>query len=129
MGLHGSSSDSFLTYVNNNFTGILFENTVDASALTFMHVDIYVQDAGTSVGLQIRDIGPNQMIETDVNTGNPIADDKDFRFTASGLTVGEWSSFEIPLGGDLATQKNNLGAIILVGGPNFILDNIYFYTP
>ena len=125
----GSSSDSFLTYVNNNFTGILFENTVDASALTFMHVDIYVQDAGTSVGLQIRDIGPNQMIETDVNTGNPIADDKDFRFTASGLTVGEWTSFEIPLGGDLATQKNNLGAIILVGGPNFILDNIYFYTP
>ena len=94
-----------------------------------MHVDIYVKDAGTSVGIQIRDIGANQEIETDVNTGNPIADDKDFRFNASGLTVGEWTSFEIPLGGDLETQKNNLGALILVGGPNFILDNIYFYTP
>ena len=127
--ISGSSADQVLTYANNNFTGILFENTVDASALTFMHVDVFVQDPGVTVGIQIRDVGANQEIETDVNNGNPIADDKDFRFTASGLTVGEWTSFEIPLGGDLATQKNNLGALILVGGPNFILDNIYFYTP
>ncbi len=126
--ISGSSADSFLTYTNNNFTGILFDNTVDASALTFLHVDVYVQEAGVNIGIQIRDIGANQMIETDTNTGFPIADDKDFRFDLTGLTVGEWTSFEIPLGGDLVTQKNNLGALILVGGPNFILDNIYFYT-
>lgn len=124
-----SNGDEFLTYTNNNFTGIMFdESPLDGSAMSFLHVDIYVQDPGTNVEIQIRDIGANQMIETDVNTGFPIGDDKDLRFTATGLTVGEWTSFEIPLSGDLATQRNNLGALILVGGPNFILDNIYFYT-
>lgn len=122
-----ANGDSFLTYANNNFTGIIFETTVDASELTFLHVDVYVQEAGAEIGIQIRDLGANQIIETDPNTGNPIADDKDFRFTLTDLAVGQWTSFEIPLNGDIATQKNNLGALILTGGPNFILDNIYFY--
>ena len=122
-----ANGDSFLTYTNNNFTGIIFESTVDASELTFLHVDVYVQEPGVEVGIQIRDVGSNQLIETDPNTGNPIEDDKDFRFTMTDLTVGQWKSFEIPLDGDIATQKNNIGALILTGGPNFILDNIYFY--
>lgn len=122
------NGDSIASYMNNNFTGIIFNDTVDASGLTFLHVDIYVQQAGTQVGLQIRDIGANQMIETDVNTGLPIGDDKDLRFDMTGLAVGQWTSFDIPLDGDIASQKNHLGALILVGGPNFILDNIYFYT-
>lgn len=114
-------------YANNNFTGIIFDNTVDASALTHLHVDIYTQSSNTTVGIQIRDIGPNREIETNIFNGNPDGDDKDFRFTATGLTVGGWTSFDIPLSGDLASQKNNLGALILTDGPNFILDNIYFY--
>lgn len=122
------NGDAIASYTNNNFTGIIFNNTVDASGLTFLHIDVYVQQSGTEVGLQIRDIGANQTIETDVNTGFPIGDDKDLRVDLTGLTVGQWTSFDIPLNGDIATQKNNLGALILVGGPNFILDNIYFYT-
>ncbi len=126
--LTSNNGDEILSYTNNNFTGIIFDNTVDASGLTFLHVDVFVQDAGTQVGLQIRDIGANQMIETDVNNGFPIGDDVDFRIDLTGLTVGQWTSIDIPLGGDLTTQRNNLGALILVGGPNFILDNIYFFT-
>lgn len=122
-----ADGDTFLIYANNNFTGIIFNNPVDASDLTFLHVDVYVQEANIEVGIQIRDIGANQMIETDPNNGNPIADDKDFRFTMTNLTVGEWTSFDIPLSGEIAAQKNNLGALILTGGPNFIIDNIYFY--
>jgi hypothetical protein len=122
-----SNGNSVLIYANNNYTGILFDSTVDASTLTHLHIDIYTQNAGTNVGIQIRDIGANGIIETDVNTGNPIGDDKDYRFTATGITVGQWTSFEIPLGGDLTSQKNNLGALIITGGPDFILDNIYFY--
>ena len=114
-------------YTNNNYTGILFNSTIDASTLTYLHVDIYTQQVGTEVGIQIRDIGANGVIDTDVNTGNPIGDDKDYRFNATGLTVGGWTSFDIPLGGNITLQKNNLGALILVGGPDFILDNIYFY--
>lgn len=123
-----NSGDFVLAYTNNNFTGLLFENTVDASGLTFLHVDVYVQEAGTEVEIQIRDAGANQEIETDVNNGLPIGDDQDRRFSLTNLTVGQWTSFEIPLDGDIATQKNNLGGLILVGGPNFIFDNIYFYT-
>ncbi|HSM62488.1 MAG TPA: hypothetical protein VK833_00990, partial [Gillisia sp.] len=122
----GSDGKSVLLYTNNNFTGIIFDNTVDASTLTHLHIDIYTQQAGTEVGIQIRDIGANGEIESDGN-GNPIGDDKDFRFKATGLALGEWTSFGIPLGGDLTSQKNNLGALILVDGPDFILDNIYFY--
>ncbi len=114
-------------YTNNNFTGILFDNTVDASTLGFLHIDAYVQTAGTSIGIQIRDVGANQTIETDIFTGNPIGDDRDYRATLNGFQVGVWKSFDIPLAGNLASQKNNLGALIITGGPNFILDNIYFY--
>lgn len=122
-----TNSGEVVQYTNNNFTGIMFDNTVDASTMGFLHVDVYVQSPGVSVGLQIRDVGANQTIETDIFTGNPQGDDKDYRTTLSGIQVGVWKSFDIPLGGNITNQKNNLGALILTGGPNFILDNIYFY--
>ncbi|TWO34032.1 glycosyl hydrolase family 16 [Seonamhaeicola sediminis] len=123
----GAPGELVQIYTNNNFTGIIFDNTVDASTLTHLHVDLYTNEPGTNVNIQIRDIGVNGEIETNIFTGFPDGDDKDKRFTAAGLTVGAWTSVDIPLDGDLATQKNNLGAIILAGGPDFILDNIYFY--
>nr|WP_299070183.1 glycosyl hydrolase family 16 [uncultured Allomuricauda sp.] len=126
--LTNNNGDNVLAYTNNNFTGITFDNTVDASGLTFLHIDVYVQSAGVEVGLQIRDIGANQELETNTTNGLPQGDDVDFRFDLTGLTVGQWTSFDIPLGGDLATQKNNLGALILTDGPDFIFDNIYFFT-
>ena len=121
------NSDSVRFYTNNNYTGIMFNNIVDASTLTRLHIDIFSQNFNTTVGIQIRDIGANGIIDTDIYTGYPIGDDKDFRFTATGITVGVWKSFDIILGGNISFQKNHLGAIILTGGPDFILDNIYFY--
>ena len=136
-GFGGSSTvttiDSFngnqiASYTTNNFTGIMFvETPINATAMTFMNVDVFVPTAATSIEFQIRDIGANQQIETNVNNGNPTGDDRDKRFTATGLIPGQWNTVTIPLDGNIATQKNNLGAIILVGGPNFILDNIYLY--
>lgn len=123
----GSTDTKVLLYTNNNFTGIIFDSTVDASELTHLHMDIYAENPGTNVNIQIRDIGANGEIETNIFNGNPDGDDKDKRFDANGLAVGSWTSIDIPLDADLATQKNNLGAIILAGGPDFILDNIYFY--
>ena len=125
--LVSANNDGVLIYSNNNYTGIIFDNTVDASTLGFMHVDIYAQQAGVQVEFQIRDVGANGVLNTNVFTGQPELDDKDYRFTASAVTVNGWNSFNIPLAGNIATQKNNLGAIIIVGGPNFILDNIFFY--
>ncbi|NAY92402.1 glycosyl hydrolase family 16 [Muricauda sp. JGD-17] len=122
------NDDTIVSYSNNNFSGIVFENTVDASDLTFLHVDVYVDQAGTEFEIQIRDVGANGEINTDLGNGLPIGDDKDRRFTFTGLVAGQWTSFDIPLDGDIANQKNNLGALLLIDGPNFTLDNIYFYT-
>jgi hypothetical protein len=121
--------EEFVTYENNNFTGIMFDNNpIDGSAMSFLHVDIFAPDASTQVEFQIRDIGSNQEIETNEFNGFPTGDDVDYRVTLNGLTPNEWNSIDIPLVGNLTTQRNNLGAIILVGGPSFILDNIYFFT-
>lgn len=115
-------------YSKNNYTGIMFtENPIDGSTLGFLHIDAYVENAATTIGIQIRDIGANKTIETDVNTGNPLGDDKDLRTNLSGFQAGVWKSFDIPLNGAILNQKGNLGAIIITGGPSFILDNIYFY--
>jgi hypothetical protein len=137
-GFGGSTTTTTITsiigneianYTNNNFTGIMFDDSpIDASAMSFMHVDIFVQDPSTVIEFQIRDIGANGMIETNQFNGLPTGDDVDYRYTASGLTAGVWTPVEIPLAGNLASQRDNLGAIILANGPNFILDNIYFYT-
>ena len=123
-----TSSGKVVQYTNNNYTGIMFvENPIDASSLGFMHIDAYVDNASTTIGIQIRDIGADKLINTDVNTGNPTGDDKDLRTNLSNFQTGVWKSFDIPLNGNIANQKGNLGAIIVTGGPNFILDNIYFY--
>lgn len=123
-----TSTGRVAQYSNNNYTGIMFtENPVNASDMGFLHIDAYVESAATSIGIQIRDIGANKTIETDVNTGNPMGDDRDVRTTLSGFQSGVWKSFDIPLNGGILNQRGNIGAIIITGGPNFILDNIYFY--
>ncbi len=123
-----TSGGKVLQYSTNNYTGIMFvENPLNASTMSFIHIDVYVENPNASIGIQIRDIGANKIIETDVNTGNPLGDDKDLRSTLSGFQTGVWKSFDIPLVGAIQNQKNNIGAIIITGGPNFILDNIYFY--
>lgn len=122
-----TSSGKVLQYTNNNYTGIMFANTVDASGLGFLHIDAYVENASTTIGIQVRDIGGNKLIETDVNTGYPLGDDKDNRSNLTGFQTGVWKSFDIPLNGAILNQKSNLGAIIITGGTLFYLDNIYFY--
>jgi hypothetical protein len=127
--LVGAAGNQVLDYKSNNYTGIMFDATpLDGSDMNFLHVDVYVQDASGTIGLEIRDIGGNKMLETDESNGNPIGDDKEYRPSITGFTSGAWKSFDIPLAGNIASQKANLGALIIVDGPdNFIFDNIYFY--
>ena len=123
-----TSAGKVLQYSTNNYTGIMYtQNPINGATLGFLHIDAYVENANSSIGIQIRDLGANKIIETDVNTGNAIGDDKDYRTTLGGFQAGVWKSFDIPLSGNILNQKTNLGAIIVTGGPNFILDNIYFY--
>ena len=124
-----SNGDDIKYYTTNNFVGIGFENpTIDASAMTHMHIDIYTDDIiNGNFTIQIRDRGSNGQIDSDFN-GFPTVDDADLRFDVSSLPPGQWTSVDIPLTGNLATQKNNLALLVFVGGvPNFYIDNVYFY--
>lgn len=126
----GSDEDAFMSYTQNNYVGIGFENpTIDASAMEYLHLDIYTDDViSGNFEIQIRDRGANGTIDSDFN-GFPTEDDKDVRFLITNLPPGEWTQVDIPLTGNLASQKNNLALIVFVGGvPNFVLDNIYFYN-
>ena len=124
-----SNGDDIKYYSQNNYVGIGFENpTINASAMTHLHIDIYTEDIiSGNFEIQIRDRGANGEINSDYN-GNPNGDDKDKRYSVSSLPQGQWTSVAIPLNDGLASQKNNLSLIVFVGGvPNFYVDNIYFY--
>ena len=124
-----SNGDDIKYYTQNNFVGIGFENPViNASTMTHLHLDLYTDDViSGNFEIQIRDRGANGQIDSDFN-GFPTGDDKDLRFPISSLSQGQWTSVDIPLVGNLASQKDNLALIVFVGGvPNFYIDNIYFY--
>jgi hypothetical protein len=96
----------------------------------FLHLDIWTADTtNTPFIVKIRDRGANGVIDTNIFTGGPTVDDKEISYTvpANQITPGQWISINIPLTGDIASQKGNLAQIVFVGDINFLLDNLYFY--
>lgn len=119
---------------NVNYAGIQFQNpTIDATNMTFLHLDIYPNSTTTAPNLSfsIRDRGSNGVLETNTFTGGATGDDKqlDYAIPANQLVAGQWYSVDIPLNGAITSQKNNLAQITFSGNINFYLDNIYFYKP
>jgi hypothetical protein len=125
------NNDNLKYYSQLNYVGIEFNNpTVNATTMDFLHLDIWTNDSVTpNFQVKVRDRGVNGVLNTDVFTGGPTVDDKEITVTVpSGqITKGQWVSIDIPLTGNLATQKNNLAQIVFVGNINFLLDNLYFY--
>jgi len=125
------NNDNLKYYTKLNFVGIEFGNpTVNATAYNFLHLDILTNNSTSSnFQIKVRDRGSNGVLNTDIFTGNPLPDDKEITFTVTPaqITNGEWLSIDIPLTGDIATQKNNLAQIVFVGDIDFLLDNLYFY--
>ncbi|WP_418262696.1 glycosyl hydrolase family 16 [Flavobacterium faecale] len=124
-------NDDFKYYTDLNYVGIEFTNpAVNATAMNFLHLDIWMNNTVNSdFIIKIRDRGTNGVLNTNVNTGGPTEDDKEISYTvaASQITKGQWLSVNIPLTGDIASQKANLAQIVFVGEGNFILDNLYFF--
>lgn len=114
-----------------NYVGIEFNNpTVDATSMNFLHLDIWTNSPTSSnFRINVRDRGANGVLNTNVFTGGPTEDDKEISFTVPSNQIigGQWVSINIPLTGNIATQKNNLAQIVFVGDINFLLDNLYFY--
>ena len=98
---------------------------IDASAMTHFHMDVFTDAAPFRIKLV--DFGPDG--------GFGGGDDSEFELSfdaasTPALTVGAWSSLDIPLSAFTGlTGRTKISQIVISGGsPTTYLDNIYFYT-
>ncbi len=121
------NGDNILNYTNFNFVGNSFANpTVDASAMTHIHFDIFVPgtlDSSAQMLITLRDLGADGVDGGTDDTNQTI------NINNSDLASDAWVSIEVPL---TIANKNNLGLLIYenLGSnlTNFYLDNVYFHN-
>jgi hypothetical protein len=107
-------TDSMIQYSNLNYQGIDFNtNEIDASAMEYLHLDIWTADVDNFMVFPISRSGENSVTKS--------------------LTKGSWTSLDIPLS-DYTSQGLSMSDIFQLkledpatsGGTVFI-DNIYFW--
>ncbi len=123
------NGDGIIHYTALNFVGIgtgvdpnQTNSPVDASEMTHIHVDIYVNEAITSgdfIRLQlINSVGNNE------SSGSVT-------FSSGVLREGEWVSFDVPLADFNLAAQDQIGLIFFVSDATIsdvYIDNIYYYT-
>lgn len=115
-----------LQYTLNSFVGVTFGQggagtPVDASAMTTLHVDLWLANAPPRLQIQLVNF-PGGVVSS---------------YNANGLATGSWVSLEIPLASfSPAANGNNLQQLLFVSQdgtgnnvPNSIVyvDNLYFH--
>ncbi|MBP6430445.1 MAG: hypothetical protein KA319_01660 [Ferruginibacter sp.] len=121
------NNDDVIRYRNLNFVGVVFStNRINASAMRFLHMDMWTPDATTvpnNFKVLLHDNGADGVY------GN--GDDKEHEITITSPTLvsNNWISIDIPLSTFTGlTTRANLSQMVLSGTlPNVYLDNIYFY--
>lgn len=116
--------DHILSYTDFNFVGNGFSNpTVDATNMSFFHIDVFVPKGITDgkFKITVRDYGANGTYDG--------GDDATITQTFTGLTPGTWNSLDFSLKG-LAT-KSHIGQLVYENAgsalTSFYADNIYFW--
>lgn len=122
------NNDHVLNYTNFNFVGIQFSKpTIDASAMSAFHMDIYLPQtlsSGATFTIQLLDWGADGIYGTSDDTSATKT------YTASALAGQKWVSFDIPFSAlPSLTNRKHLAQIILSGSniSNFYADNIFLY--
>ena len=120
-----------IAYGNLQFVGVGWNNTVDVSGFTTLHVDVQLTSSGSSFVVELLDYGPD-----DIDNGFGDGSAGGFNAT-SELEEGAWVGVDIPLnnfliptggGGTGLTTFGNIGNVIFVSnGGSFLIDNVYFY--
>ena len=122
--------DNVLYYLNFNFVGIEFNQTVptiNGKLATHLHLDVFVPiDPPSNTGLQIDlvDFGADGSFDG----GDDTTISQGF---SNGFEQGEWTQIDFDISN--LNPRTNLGQIILadIGGTTppseFFVDNIYFY--
>lgn len=113
-------------YTNLVFSAAEFITTkVNATAMTHLHMDVYVYDAA-SFKIKLVDFGANNAFGGGDDSEHELA----LTPTSSPAVVANaWNSFDIPLTAFVGLRaRANLAQLILVASsPTVYLDNIYFY--
>jgi hypothetical protein len=131
--------ENIIIYENLNFVATSFTSpTIDASGMTFLHVDIRTEesiDPGDSIVIELIDFGADNEFGGGNDTGGGVT------FTGGDLESGTWISLDIPLasftnntGGGLSGFVNgaraNVAQLVFASGgiSTLTVDNMYFYT-
>jgi hypothetical protein len=104
------NGDATIQYSNLNYQGIQYGETVDASAMEYLHIDVWTTDA------------PNiQVFPISIATGE--------QQVTLDLVTDQWNSFDIPIS-DFTSQglsMNDIHQFKFVGSGTVFIDNLYYY--
>jgi hypothetical protein len=111
-------------YSDLNFVGIEPTATIDASAMTHFHVDVWSADF-TEFRIKLVDFGPNGVY-------NGGGDDKEHEVKFTAPAKGTWVSLDIPLTDFTGlTTRGHIAQLIYSGNPSgshtIYIDNVYFH--
>lgn len=129
------NGDDIIKYTNLNFVGIQFSKpTIDVSAMTYLHMDILVQQpnpigANDVIKVQLADFGADATFGGGDDSSGLVT------YPASTFVNDQWVSLDIPLSNFTGlTNKDNMAQILLDTTVNnqptitsILVDNIYFY--
>ncbi|TKS56126.1 Ig-like domain-containing protein [Mesohalobacter halotolerans] len=125
------NGNELIEYQNLGFVGIGWNDTVDVSGFTHIHLDVQRLTSGSNFIVELLDYGPDGI-------DNGFGDGSAGGFNATSQMIDEeWVGLDIPLnsftlptgaGGAGNPNLNNIGNIILVSNSGaFLIDNVYFY--
>ena len=104
------NGDATIQYSNLNYQGIEYGDTIDASTMEYLHIDVWTADA------------PNiQVFPISIATGE--------QQVTLDLVADQWNSFNIPLS-DFTSQglsMDDIHQFKFVGSGTVFIDNIYYY--
>lgn len=125
------NGDNIIKYTDLNFVGIQFSQpTINANAMTHLHIDVLVQqpnpiDGSDFITIELEDYG------SDGTFGNGDDSAATVTFRSPTLVSGSWVGLDIPLADFTGlTSTSNLGQILFITDATIteiLVDNIYLY--
>ncbi|MBK8566874.1 MAG: Ig-like domain-containing protein [Saprospiraceae bacterium] len=121
------AGDDVKRYRMLNFVGIEFASqTINASAMTHFHLDIWTPDATAlpaAFKVLLVDFGANGVFDGGDDSSHELS------FSSPLLQTGQWVGIDVPLSNFTGlVNKGHLAQLVLSGDlPNVYVDNVYFY--
>ncbi len=119
--------DDIILYQKLNFVGIEFtSHTIDASAMTYFHLDIWTPNPTTNKTFKIKlvDFGLDGVVGGSDNSESEVT------IASPPLATQQWISLDIPfLSFSGLNSRTHLAQLVLSGDlPDVYLDNVFFYN-